>query len=82
LFSYNCKVVVAEKYVPPVITVSFIFATFHLAFSLVTPLTPSIVDPVHAFNKIVPASVLSSNVQTEPSNPNAPDVCAAFHNVE
>jgi hypothetical protein len=81
LFSYNCKVVVAEKYVPPVITVSLRLATFHLAFSLVTPLTPSIVDPVHAFTNAVPASVLSSQVQIEPSNPKAPDVCALFHNV-
>jgi Fe2+ transport system protein B len=72
--SYNCNVVVAEKYVPPVITVSFIFAIFHLAFSLVTPLTPSIVEPVHALTKIVPASVLFSQVQTVPSNPKAPEV--------
>jgi hypothetical protein len=81
LFSYNCKVVVAEKYVPPVITVSFIFAIFHLAFEWVTPFTPSMVDPVHASRKIAPASVESSQVHTAPSNPNAPDVCAAFHNV-
>jgi hypothetical protein len=40
-----------------VITVSLRLATFHLAFSLVTPLTPSIVDPVHASTKILPASV-------------------------
>jgi hypothetical protein len=80
LFSYNCKVVVAEKYVPPVIRVSFIFATFHLAFSLVTPLTPSIVDPVHAFKNKVPASVLSSHVHPNPSNPRAPESCAASHN--
>jgi hypothetical protein len=74
LFSYNCKVVVAEKYVPPVITVSFILAIFHLAVACVAPLIPSIVEPVQAFNNIVPASVLSSKVQTEPSNPNAPDI--------
>jgi len=81
LFSYNCKVVVAEKYVPPVITVSFIFAILHLAFACVTPLIPSIVDPVQALTKLVPASVLFSQIQLVPLNPRAPDVCAAFHNV-
>jgi len=52
--SYKSNVVIAEKYVPPVIIVSFKFATLHLAFSLVTPLTPSIVDPVHAFKNSIP----------------------------
>jgi len=49
--SDKTKVVVAEKYVPPVITVSFIFAILQRAFALVTPPTPSIVDPVHTFTK-------------------------------
>ena len=35
-------------------TVSFKSAILHLAFSLVTPLTPSIVEPVHAFIRACP----------------------------
>jgi len=74
LFSYNCKVVDAEKYVPPVITVSLRLATFHLAFSLVTPLTPSIVDPVHAFINALPASLVDSQSQFKPVCPKDPEV--------
>ena len=46
--------VVAEKYVPPVMIVSFKSAILHLAFSLVTPLTPSIVEPVQASIRACP----------------------------
>jgi len=41
--------------------VSFKSAILHLAFSLVTPLTPSIVEPVQAFWKACPpASVFKT----------------------
>jgi hypothetical protein len=48
------KVVIAEKYVPPVIWTSVPLNILHLAFSVVTPLTPSIVDPVQAAIKFLP----------------------------
>ena len=46
-FLYKSNVVVDEKYVPPVTYMSVAEEYFlHLAFGLVTPLTPSIVEPV------------------------------------
>jgi hypothetical protein len=59
LLLYNCKVVEAEKYVPPVIKISFKFAILHLAFSFVTPLIPSIVEPVQAFKNATPPAANS-----------------------
>ena len=59
--SYKSKLVVAEKYVPPVIAVSFKLAILHRAFSLVTPLTPSIVEPVQAFIKACPPALVFVN---------------------
>jgi hypothetical protein len=42
-------------YVPPVITGYEPLKIFHLALSLETPLTPSIVEPVHAEIKFLPS---------------------------
>jgi len=56
--SYKYNVVSPELYVPPVMYISGLNST-HLALSLVIPLIPSMVDPVQAFNKLVPSTVLS-----------------------
>ena len=54
--------------------VSLRLATLHLAFSLVTPLIPSIVDPVHAFINVLPASLVDSQSQFNPDWPKEPEV--------
>jgi hypothetical protein len=48
-------VVEAEKYVPPVICISVPSNILHLALASVTPSTPSIVEPVQALIKFLPA---------------------------
>ena len=56
--SYKYNVVSPELYVPPVMYISGLNST-HLALFLVMPDIPSMVDPVQAFNKLVPSTVLS-----------------------
>jgi len=53
---------VPEKYVPPVICMSVPQKILQRAFSLVTPPTPSIVEPVQALIKSRPACDLAFTV--------------------
>ena len=76
--SYKAKDVVAEKYVPPVIAVSFKLAILHLAFSLVTPLIPSIVEPVQAFIRAVPPAVSFNTEYPNSDSVIEPSICAMF----
>lgn len=57
LLSLNCKVEDPLKYVPPVKYVSVPWKILQLAFSLVNPPIPSIVDPVHAEIIATPAGL-------------------------
>jgi len=54
----------------------------HLAFSLVTPLTPSIVDPVQASSKAAPSGVSFLMIYPELSSVIEPLANALSHNIE